>query len=213
MDADGSNQTTVPSGLNASDRPTWSPDGQFLAFRGYVDGAGGSRIGAEVFRVRTDGSDLTNITNTRRTQEREPDWNPNWTNDLVSAIATASNVVAASTSDIPTDTALPEGETYIRTVFWTSDGKTFVSGNHLGKTGDFRRAMQKTSSPPVVLRVVGARRDAGPADPTASPHEVSPASTGTSEADLVDLAMDDVDPTSLLDNALLRDLALTSIKD
>ncbi len=58
--------TTFPSGSVGG--PTWSPDGQLLAFSS--DSAGRS----DIFLVRADGSNLLNLTNSPNDDERWPVW-------------------------------------------------------------------------------------------------------------------------------------------
>ena len=57
------------------EKPTWSPDGQWLAFH-LLDGKKWKDKG--VYRIRPGGTGLTKVV----TQGEAPDWNPTWTNDI-----------------------------------------------------------------------------------------------------------------------------------
>lgn len=69
MNANGSGVRTVTSGA-FPDSISFSPDGEHLAFTGR---AGGS---LDIFTVRTDGSELTRLTEDSG-QDRQPAWSPN----------------------------------------------------------------------------------------------------------------------------------------
>ena len=74
MNADGSNQRRLETGLTDDQvGARWSPDGQYILFHSnpLVDGL--PRF--DVFRVRADGSDLTNLTNTPGNNFMA-DWSP-----------------------------------------------------------------------------------------------------------------------------------------
>jgi len=51
----------------------WSPDGQWLAF------SAGTGSHYDLFRIRPDGSELTQLTSTNSKDELFPSWNPSWT--------------------------------------------------------------------------------------------------------------------------------------
>ena len=61
VDVDGTGLRRVtPWALRAGDRPDWSPDGSRIVFRSQSDRLGG--IGADLYTVRPDGSDLRRLT-------------------------------------------------------------------------------------------------------------------------------------------------------
>ncbi|NPV55998.1 MAG: hypothetical protein HPY76_04880 [Anaerolineae bacterium] len=69
---DGSDYRVVsPPGGN-SQGPSFSPDGQWIAFTGYYDHQGDTQ-GCEIYIMRVDGSDLT-----RLTDNDYCDWQPRW---------------------------------------------------------------------------------------------------------------------------------------
>lgn len=75
MRADGSRKRNVPNTRGGGD-PSWSPDGRRIAFGDRVpteDPYDGDNN--EVFTVETDGTGLTNVTDSP-SQDREPDWSP-----------------------------------------------------------------------------------------------------------------------------------------
>jgi TolB protein len=72
MNADGSDlhQITPPGGN--SQGPSFSPDGQWVAFTAYFNAAGNNN-GCEIYIMRIDGSSLTRLTNNNYC-----DWQPRW---------------------------------------------------------------------------------------------------------------------------------------
>jgi WD40 repeat protein len=67
---DGSGLVRIPVDLGRGKpvEPRWSPDGTMLVFGLQTNGQ------SDIYTVRTDGSDLTQITNTPTIDERWPDW-------------------------------------------------------------------------------------------------------------------------------------------
>jgi len=63
---DGSRSVLVPTGVS-SFAPDWSPDGSTIAFM---------RRGGDLYTVRPDGSDLTQLTATPNRFEMDPQWSP-----------------------------------------------------------------------------------------------------------------------------------------
>jgi hypothetical protein len=72
----GSENSILVSTKGTPRRPTWSPDGQWICFSVFQAGEQGSW---DIYRIRSDGSELVNITNTKQQIEVRPDWNPMWT--------------------------------------------------------------------------------------------------------------------------------------
>lgn len=72
MNSDGSNLKQLsPSGGN-SQGPSFSPDGQWVAFTAYFDSIGNNN-GCEIYIIRIDGSQLRKLTNNSYC-----DWQPRW---------------------------------------------------------------------------------------------------------------------------------------
>lgn len=63
-------------------RPTWSSDQQWLASTALVGKRNGGGGAADLMRIPISGAEATNLTDTSKAQEIEPDWNPMWTPDL-----------------------------------------------------------------------------------------------------------------------------------
>ncbi len=59
---------------------TWSPDSRWVGF--VVDRTTSFGSTEDLFRIRPDGTDVTNVTNTVKVREFFPDWNPAWVNDI-----------------------------------------------------------------------------------------------------------------------------------
>jgi hypothetical protein len=74
MNVDGSNQALL---VTDGSQPTWSPEGDWIAFSTYRDEPDRAHCypgcNREIYKIRTDGTGLTNVTNSPST-ERDPDW-------------------------------------------------------------------------------------------------------------------------------------------
>jgi tricorn protease len=74
MDPDGSDLHQVsPKGGN-SQGPSFSPDGQWIAFTAYFDGFNDIN-GCEIYIIRTDGTDLRRLTKNDYC-DYQPRWGP-----------------------------------------------------------------------------------------------------------------------------------------
>jgi RTX calcium-binding nonapeptide repeat (4 copies)/WD40-like Beta Propeller Repeat len=71
VNADGSDFRVVARGPNQSVNPTWSPDGQTIAFET------SRNRDFEIYSVRADGTQLRNLTNTPEAEDRMPAWSGN----------------------------------------------------------------------------------------------------------------------------------------
>jgi len=71
MDADGSNRVDLGRGS----RPTWSPDGRWLAFM-VTEDDGHAFTAADLVAVRADGSARVALTATPDRLEMNPSWSP-----------------------------------------------------------------------------------------------------------------------------------------
>jgi Tol biopolymer transport system component len=71
IEADGSNLTQITNGGN-SQGPSFSPDGEWIAFTGYFDNMNNTS-GCEIYIARADGSDRK-----RLTSNSYCDWQPRW---------------------------------------------------------------------------------------------------------------------------------------
>lgn len=69
MDADGSNQTRLTNNPYHDTRPTWSPDGNKVAFVSDRDG------NEEIYAIDADGSNLVRLTHTSAS-DISPAWSP-----------------------------------------------------------------------------------------------------------------------------------------
>jgi Tol biopolymer transport system component len=67
MNADGGNVTRLTNSATGDQMPTWSPDGERIAFVSRRDG------NSEIYLMNTDGSNQTNLTN-----NSADDWSPGW---------------------------------------------------------------------------------------------------------------------------------------
>jgi WD40-like Beta Propeller Repeat len=64
--------------------PTWSPDGELLAFEGSTDVDTEPHQSWDIYSIRPDGSELTNLTNTPDESETRPTWS--WTTDRIAFV-------------------------------------------------------------------------------------------------------------------------------
>ena len=75
IDADGGNKVRLTPPRFFSSSPTWSPDGQWIAFAANVGGTGEVNL----WRMRADGSERTQLTDSPDVQEFDPSWQPTGT--------------------------------------------------------------------------------------------------------------------------------------
>jgi TolB protein len=76
MDADGSDPVRVTDNPGIDEYPTWSPDGRTIAFHCTMGALSPTGVGDfEICTVRTDGSELTQLTDTPG-ENTQPDWSP-----------------------------------------------------------------------------------------------------------------------------------------
>jgi dipeptidyl aminopeptidase/acylaminoacyl peptidase len=78
MNRDGSDRTRLtfsgsPGPFFIFTEPTWSPDGERIAFVGHTNGGCGEICGEELLSMKTDGSDVTQISHDN-TRDDNPDW-------------------------------------------------------------------------------------------------------------------------------------------
>ena len=71
MDADGNNLRNLTNNPGSDESPSWSPDGQKIAFQSDPDG--GKNF--EIYVMDADGNNLRNLTN-----HPAPDYQPDWFN-------------------------------------------------------------------------------------------------------------------------------------
>jgi Ca2+-binding RTX toxin-like protein len=71
VNADGSDYRVIAHGLNQSVNPTWSPNGQTIAFET------SHNRDFEIYSVRADGTQLRNLTNAPQAEDRMPAWSGN----------------------------------------------------------------------------------------------------------------------------------------
>ena len=100
--------------------PTWSPDGEHIAFAAW-DAAEPERW--DIYSVRLDGSELTNLTNTREESETMPAWS--WTNDRIAFVAggPAEGGLASIAADGTDRQRLWDGENAPHDPVWSPDGE------------------------------------------------------------------------------------------
>jgi TolB protein len=72
MNADGSNQHAIPTGLFYAQMPDWSPDGQWIVFVGTINNS----TLPELYKVRPDGTQLTQVSFQSQNSMDSPSWSP-----------------------------------------------------------------------------------------------------------------------------------------
>jgi len=94
--ADGSNGrflTTTPAALAGESDPSWSPDGKRIAVQSSRHClTGTASCFGDIYVMNSDGSGLTNITNSRDVDESQPVWSPDGSS-IVSGSVRTTNIV------------------------------------------------------------------------------------------------------------------------
>jgi Tol biopolymer transport system component len=103
--------------------PTWSPDGKRIAFEGSTDSDTDPNQNWDLYSVRLNGSDLTNLTNTRDESETMPAWS--WTMNRIAFVAarTAEGVLASIAPDGTDPQRVWDGENIPNDPIWSPDGE------------------------------------------------------------------------------------------
>ena len=70
MNADGSGQTRLTNNEEIDRNPSWSPDGEKIAFNSIRDG------NEEIYIMNADGSGQTRLTNNSASDDIDPTWSP-----------------------------------------------------------------------------------------------------------------------------------------
>src|SRR5262245_45190908 len=70
MNPDGTGITQLTYNLDSDTSPTWSPDGQRIAFTSYRDG------NSEIYVMDANGSNQVRVTETENDHEYNPLWSP-----------------------------------------------------------------------------------------------------------------------------------------
>src|SRR5205807_1353061 len=112
MSADGTGERRV---IDQGSTPTWSPDGNKIAFVSYLDGNG------EIYVVNTDGSQVTRLTN-NTDADTEPAWSPDGKTIAFAVLDGAAPGVYTMAADGTNRTQLTSGATSDQSPSWSPDG-------------------------------------------------------------------------------------------
>lgn len=133
MDADGANQRRLITGLEDDQvGARWSPDGQYILFHSNPQVDGLPRF--DIFRVRADGSELTNLTNTSGNNFMA-DWSPDGERIVFVSQRNGNSELYVMKADGTEQTRLTESMAENFLPRWSPDGRQILfESNRAGAT-------------------------------------------------------------------------------
>ena len=141
MDADGGNQQRLTDNDFYDTHPSWSPDGERIAFASRRDGhfIGEAGISTEIYVMDADGGNEQRLTNNRKS-----DWSPSWSPDG-ERIAFASDrkgddvnyEIYVMDADGKNQQRLTNNRGDDGAPSWSSDGKRIVFSSDRDRPGQF----------------------------------------------------------------------------
>lgn len=133
MNADGASQRRlIPTVKDDQVGARWSPDGQYILFHSNPQVDGLPRF--DIFRVRADGSELTNLTDTRGNNFMA-DWSPDGERIVFVSQRNGNSELYVMNADGTEQTRLTEGMAENFLPRWSPDGKQILfESNRAGAT-------------------------------------------------------------------------------
>ena len=141
MDADGNNQQRLTDNDFYDTHPSWSPDGERIAFASRRDGhfIGEDGLSSEIYVMDTDGKNTRRLTNNRKS-----DWSPSWSPDgeriVFSADRKGDDVnyeIYVMDADGNNQRRLTNNRGDDGAPSWSSDGKRIVFSSDRDRPGQF----------------------------------------------------------------------------
>jgi TolB protein len=160
-DGGGGQMLTCHTRLSAYREPSWSPDGEWIVFEMHFPDVGG-----EIWKVRADGSEQTQLTQLTDFDARQPNWSPDGGLILFQARGSSEGdweiyTLAPDGSGLRSITADPNAED--SDASWSPDGRYIVySSDHGGLTVPSLFVIPADGGEPVRVTHTATHEDSAP---------------------------------------------------
>jgi WD40 repeat protein len=131
MTANGGDVMRVGSVIGG--QPAWSPNGRRIAFTG----ADPSGFCCDIYTMRTDGTDVTDLNNTANVDDVDPDWSPDSSQIAFEADPGGNAGVFAMSADGTSKRAVFQSIASDAEPSWSPDGTKIAFVSELGTPGTF----------------------------------------------------------------------------